>query len=290
MRDRNKNKTGYKKTKIGWIPKEWGIVHLHECSEIMFSNVDKKININEEPVMLCNYNDVYNNEIITNHIQFMKATATKLEIIKYSLQKGDVIITKDSETADDIGIPSNVNENLDHVLCGYHLALIRPDKKMLLGNYLSKLLRLHEYQYHFSKRANGITRFGLTTHVIQQLFIPLPPLSEQKEIVKILSAWDKAIDQIQKLINAKQRLKKGFIFKVLLGSLRFPEFIGHVSKNKAKDIHKKLSIGLIPIDWKTVKVFDLFYEVKKYSSDLQSYPLYSLTISRRLLCMRGLYS
>jgi len=73
---------------------------------------------------LCNYTDVYYNNRITKSLTFMKATAKKSEIEKYTLKQGDVIITKDSETPGDIAIPSYVAEPLNGVVCGYHLAIL----------------------------------------------------------------------------------------------------------------------------------------------------------------------
>ena len=43
-------------------------------------------------------------------MDFMVATASESEIESFSLKKGDVIITKDSEDPKDIGIPSLVLE------------------------------------------------------------------------------------------------------------------------------------------------------------------------------------
>lgn len=181
MNKQNENKKGYKKTKAGWIPDEWELVHLGQCAEVLFSNVDKKSNDNELPVKLCNYTDVYYNELIMNNLVFMRATATKLEIGKFSVNKGDVIITKDSETADDIAVPAFVVEKLDNVLCGYHLALIRPNSSVLLGEYLSKFFQLHTVRHYFSTLANGVTRFGLTTQTTLRAQVPLPPLSPNKK-------------------------------------------------------------------------------------------------------------
>ena len=58
----------------------------------------------------------------------MKATAKQSEIDKYTLYVGDVIITKDSETPGDIAIPALVSEDLNGVVCGYHLAIVRTKK------------------------------------------------------------------------------------------------------------------------------------------------------------------
>ena len=107
----------------------WPTRKLRDIADIRVSNVDKKSHAAETPVRLCNYMDVYTNEYITNGIDFMRASARTVEIQRFSLQRGDVIITKDSETPDDIGVPAVVLDEIENLVCGYHLCLIRPKKR-----------------------------------------------------------------------------------------------------------------------------------------------------------------
>ena len=81
---------------IGAIPEGWEVRKLKQVTSIRISNVDKKCKPDEEEVLLCNYNEVYNNEFITSNLNFMKATASIEQINKFSIKKEDVIITKDS--------------------------------------------------------------------------------------------------------------------------------------------------------------------------------------------------
>ncbi|MFQ5685397.1 MAG: hypothetical protein ACE5GV_01925 [Candidatus Scalindua sp.] len=118
----------YKQSGIEWlgeIPEHWEVKRLKYVSQILFSNVDKKTHNNDKEVLLCNYVDVYKNDIIDESIDFMKATANENEIEKFRIEKGDVLVTKDSESPDDIAVPAFVNSNFENVLCGYHLAIIK---------------------------------------------------------------------------------------------------------------------------------------------------------------------
>jgi len=206
--------------------KEWEEVRLEKVSELFFSNVDKKIDPQEIPVRLCNYMDVYSNLYITNDIPFMRGSVKKREIEKYSLYKDDVIITKDSETPDDIANAAVVSEDLDNTVCGYHLAVIRPNKNKIDGIFLMHYLHYPTVNNQFAKLANGVTRFGLTTNSIKQAKIFLPPLAEQHRIAEILSTWDEAISLTERLIVAKQTRKKGLMQQLLMGKTRFGEFEG----------------------------------------------------------------
>lgn len=197
---------------------------LNEICEIITSPVDKKSYKEETPVLLCNYTDVYYNEFITKDINFMKATASDNEIKRYSLYKGDVVITKDSETPNDIGISTYIAEDIENLVCGYHLAILRPNTKYVNGLYLAYYLKLQQVLHIFGRFANGITRYSLINATYKAVPVLLPPLEEQKKIAEILSLWDKAIEQTKDLIVYKEKQKKGLMQALLTGKKRLNGF------------------------------------------------------------------
>jgi type I restriction enzyme, S subunit len=125
---------------IGAIPPGWTVIRLKKVTTIKSSNVDKKDYPAQIPVRLCNYVDVYYNDVIDSSIKFMKSTASELEYKKFHLSVGDVVLTKDSETPDDIAIPAYVAENIDDLVCGYHLAVMQANHK-LDGKFLFRAIQ-----------------------------------------------------------------------------------------------------------------------------------------------------
>ena len=210
----------FKDSELGRIPKSWKITELSKVSKILSSNVDKKTIKNETPVLLCNYMDVYNNLKITREINFMKASAKKNEMNKFLIEKDDVIITKDSETPDDIAISSYVTEDFDNVLCGYHLSIIRSNKSVLDGKFLSLFFKLDYTRNRFSVLANGTTRFGLNLKEIENSKILLPSLEEQKNIANIIFSLDDTISTITKKFNKYIFLKTSLMQDLLVGKVR----------------------------------------------------------------------
>lgn len=73
---------------------------LGDIATVEISGVDKKTKDGEQEIRLCNFVDVYYNWAITTtqHDGFMFATARPNEISKFQLKKGQVALTKDSET------------------------------------------------------------------------------------------------------------------------------------------------------------------------------------------------
>ncbi|MDF9833012.1 type I restriction enzyme S subunit [Ereboglobus sp. PH5-5] len=181
----------------------WSEERLQDIAELRTSNVDKKSAEGEQPVRLCNYVDVYKNDKVTMAFDFMEATATKAQIERFNLQVGDVVITKDSESPDDIGIPALIAETAPDLVCGYHLTILRPFKDKAVGSYLFYALKSRLSAYQFYLVANGVTRFGLTYHGTKNIRVALPLTDEQRKIAAFL---DWKTGQIDALIAKKQAL------------------------------------------------------------------------------------
>ncbi|MFZ0791654.1 MAG: restriction endonuclease subunit S, partial [Chromatiaceae bacterium] len=143
------------------LPEGWREAPLGTVADVRFSSVDKRAYPSEEPVRLCNYLDVYKNDYITGDLGFMRASATQAEIDRFGLQVGDVIVTKDSETPYDIGIPAVVDYAALDFVCGYHLGLIRPDRAEIDPTFLANQLGHARIAGYFAGQANGLTRYGL---------------------------------------------------------------------------------------------------------------------------------
>ena len=234
----------------------WPIKKLRDLADIHISNVDKKVHASEALVKLCNYMDVYSNEYITSKIQFMDASASIAQIERFSLNYGDVIITKDSETPDDIGIPTVVVEKIDDLVCGYHLALIRPNPEQLDSIYLAKQLSTSQVTRYFAIQASGSTRYGLPISAIEDVEIPTPPKPEQTKIAEILSTVDRAIEQTEALIAKQQRIKTGLMQDLLTRGI---DEHGNLRSEQTHQF-KDSPLGRIPIEWDW-KVLGLIIEI-----------------------------
>lgn len=231
----------------------WREVPLREVVLVRPSNVDKKVQVGEVPVSLCNYMDVYSNHIITRALDFMKATASPREIERFRIIPGDVLITKDSETPSDIAVPAVVHERFDgRVLCGYHLALLRPRDGLLVGRFLASALRTPRVNSHFRRNANGSTRYGLTVRAIEEAPVPLPPLPEQRLIAEILDTVDETIRKTEEIIAKLNQIQQGLLNDLLTrgidenGELRDPECHPEQFKDSP--------LGRIPREWVVVEL------------------------------------
>ena len=206
------------------IPHDWQVCRLDSVADVFFSNVDKHTIEGETQVLLCNYVDVYKNEQITGDIDFMEASAEPREIKNFQIKRGDVLATKDSEEADDIAIPALVAHDLPGVLCGYHLALIRPRSRRITGEFLAWLHRSKQFRAQYEGNAIGVTRFGLSQHAFRSAVIPIPPPDEQRSIAQFLDnacgSIDTALDAKRRQLETLDALRKSVASQVLSQGLR----------------------------------------------------------------------
>lgn len=180
------------------LPEGWKRLPFTELAEVLFSGVDKKTSHDEIKVRLCNYVDVFHNNHILRGINFMEATASETEISNFELRRGDVVFTKDSETPDEIAEPAYVAEDLDGVICGYHLGIARP-KENVDGLFLYYAMKEPAVRRQFSRAANGVTRFGLTLGALKSVIIPTPTPLLQRRIAAILSTWDETSQRVARV-------------------------------------------------------------------------------------------
>lgn len=226
---------------------------LRDVAMVLTSNVDKIIDPDEHPVRLCNYVDVYKNNFIYDDLPFKIGSANSSEIKKFGVKIDDVIITKDSETADDIGVPALVKSTADDLVCGYHLSILRSDHRRIIGPFLYWHLLSKKTREDLGNAANGVTRFGLTLGGIKGIPINLPNLSTQHEIADFL---DRETARIDLLIEKKQRFIE--VLKSKLDSKIYRIITSGVHNQKIDESVDLIWQKGIPVSWQAKKVKHLF--------------------------------
>jgi type I restriction enzyme S subunit len=208
---------------IGEIPEHWELSKLGYLAKCFPSNIDKHSKLNEQQVRLCNYTDVYKNDYITDDMALMLATATEDQITKFTLKKGDIVITKDSESASDIAVPTYIKDDLINVVCGYHLAMIRTYQKSY-SKYLFRALQTKLFNTQFEICSNGITRVGLGSSDLKNGYFLVPPEQDQIEIAEFieigLTKIATAISLKEQEIDKLKEYKMSLIDGVVTGKVR----------------------------------------------------------------------
>ena len=71
--------------------------------------------------------------------------------------------------------------------------------------------------------------------------LPLPPLPEQREIARVLGAWDRTLADLDALINAKRQRARGLAQRLLTGRVRLPGFEDRIPMRPLGDFFRHVS-------------------------------------------------
>ena len=94
---------------------------------------------------------------------------------------------------------------------------------------------------------------NLDWKMYKKTILPNPELQEQKAIAGVISKVDQCIEDVQKTMDATQKLKKSLMQNLLTGRMK-PD--GTIRKDDEFYEHPKM--GKVPIGWETRKLKDLF--------------------------------
>jgi type I restriction enzyme S subunit len=108
---------------------------------------------------------------------------------------------------------------LGKVWVNNHAHVLKPKKSVNI-EYLVSYLESLSYE----KFNSGSAQPKLNRKICEKIPVLLPSISEQHKIAEILASWDEAIAKTEKLITAKQKLRKTIANEILKGRLKFHQF------------------------------------------------------------------
>lgn len=125
-----------------------------------------------------------------------------------NLQYGDVIFTTSSETPDEVGISSILLDRPKEKLYlnSFCFALRLRSFDDLLPEYAKYLFRAQPFRKRMFRLAQGASRYNLSKSHFADEEVLLPPLDEQKRIVRILETWDTEIGELTKQLEKTTKL------------------------------------------------------------------------------------
>jgi type I restriction enzyme S subunit len=259
MADLNKNKLGYKKTKVGWIPEEWAFINFGKMvnSSAFGPRFSSDLYDEEGNVGTLRTTDMDE----SGNINYSGMPIAKVEIDKFQshlLEENDLVISRSGT----IGVTGLFKGFEKPVLPGAFLIRFRLKKQNTVPIYFKYFFNSTLGRRMLNRISGGGVQKNLKGSSALALKLPLPPLPEQRAIAAILSTWDAAIDKLGQLIAKKQALKKGLMQQLLSGRVRFPEFVPPGGTR-----YKETKVGVVPEDWEVVRMEEigLFFKGKGIS-------------------------
>ena len=189
------------------------------------------------------FSNVFNNWFLPETFDSL-VQVTEKEMDSFSIKRGDVFITRTSETMDELGMSSVALHDYPDATYNGFTKRLRPTTDLVDPLYIGYYLRSPKFRSKFMAFSSMTTRASLANSDLLNMDIELPNKAIQHSIATTLSRYDALIAnyqrQIKLLEEAAQRLYKEWFV-----DLRFP---GHESV--------KVTDG-VPEGWEKKRLVDI---------------------------------
>ena len=187
------------------------------------------------------FSTVFNNYFLPEALNDL-VQSTEKEQNDYSILRGDVFVTRTSETSDELGMSCVALKDYPGATYNGFTKRMRPkNPTRVIPEFIGYYLRMPSFRAGFQAFSTMTTRASLKNEDLLRMTIVLPPITEQTRIADILISYDRLIDnnrkQIKLLEEAAQRLYKEWFV-----DLRFP---GHETTPIVNGIPKGWHEGTI---------------------------------------------
>jgi len=218
---------GYKKTKLGIVPREWKAKPLSHYLRL----VERPIHMED--------NSEY--ELITVRRAFGGVDSRgrflgKSVLVKtqFAVKEKDFVISKRQIAHGACGV---IPEELDNAIVSneYNVFEARENLDVPFFQYFVQLPKLKRLFYLMSNGVH-IEKLLFKTNDWLKQKVCMPSYLEQKKIAEILNMWDKGIKLKQKIIDEKIAQKKWLMQQLLMGKQRLPGFRGKWQKVRLGEI------------------------------------------------------
>lgn len=221
---------GYKRTKIGIVPKEWCEERLkHYFKRLTRKNSKKNQNV---LTISAQYG------LISQEDFFNKSVASEDKSNYFLLKKGDFAYNKSYSN----GYPYGAIKRLDY----YEKGIVSPLYICLeslqenTSDYFAQYFEagLLNKEIH-AVAQEGARNHGLLNIAVEDFFntrVVVPKVPEQEKIAEILAGQDRVIALKEELLAEKQKQKKYLMQQFLTGKKRLPGFSGEWRIVKLKEV------------------------------------------------------
>jgi type I restriction enzyme, S subunit len=233
----------FKETEIGKIPVDWNIKKIENVYEIK-SGLSKPREEFGFGYPFLSFTEIFHNFSLPEQLQSL-VNSTDNERKTCSIERGDVFLTRTSETWDQLGMSSVALKDYKNATFNGFAKRLRPlDKKEILPEFAIYLFRSNLIQNQFLKYNSLTTRASLNATAINEVSIVIPPIQEQKEISDILLKIDHRIKNLKNQNKILEKISKS-IFKSW-----FVDFDGVTEFEDSE-------LGKIPKGWKLLPLGNL---------------------------------
>ncbi len=208
---------------IGDIPAHWEIKRLRYIGTTQ-NGISAGAEYFGTGYPFVSYGDVYNNMELPYNVKGL-AKSSVHDRKQYSVNRGDVLFTRTSETVEEIGFASTCMETIENSTFAGFLIRFRPyNNRSLIPGYSKFYFSAQLHRAYFVGEMNLVIRASLSQELLKKLPVILPPKREQRNIVNFLEAisteFKKAILLQEQQIDKLKEYKTILISNAVTGKIK----------------------------------------------------------------------
>lgn len=246
----------YRHDKFGDVPLGWDVVRLGDYFNFFpTASYSRSLLTDMGECQYIHYGDLH-----TKFERFIDASKDELPFItidmakRYtSIQEGDLIISDASEDYEGVGKAVEViNVGDKTIISGLHTLHLRSKNNEFINGFKGYVLNESRVRNSILKSATGIKVYSVSKTELKKIYLPKPPVEEQKAIATILSKVDEAIKATENSIKAAEKLKKSLMQNLLTGKLK-----PYGTWRKEDEFYMDEKFGNVPVGWEVKRVEQL---------------------------------
>lgn len=194
------------------------------CSSLKYGTSKKSSDDGE--VVVLRMGNLQNGEIDWSNLAY---TSDEEDIKKYLLKSGDVLFNR-TNSPELVGKTSIYRGEMPAIYAGY-LIKLDYEKNIVVGDYLNYYLNSSKAkEYYMQVKTDGVSQSNINAKKIGEFEIPLPTLSEQHEIVRLIN------DLLARERKAQQAAEQALAsIDLMKKSILACAFRGELGTNKASE-------------------------------------------------------
>ena len=197
------------------------------------------------------YTDVYNHRTLRKKDITALVECTEDEKERLKVSRGDVLFTRTSETAEDIGWSSVMLDDMDNCVFNGFTIKATPKTKELLPEYCAYCFSTADFRKYVTKHCAFTTRASLTGNTIAQYRMTIPPLDIQSRIVNVLDNFEKICSDLNiglpAEIEARQKQYEYYRDKLLTFAETGNTILSRAEQSRAEQSRAEQSRALIKL-------------------------------------------
>ena len=166
------------------------------------------------------FSNVFNNWFLPDKLDALVESTDK-DRESFSVHKGDVFITRTSETMDELGMSSVALKDYPNATFNGFTKRLRPKSDNILPEYIGYYLRSKKFRNKFLAFSSMTTRASLANGDLLNMEVEVPEKNVQRNIANILLRYDSLIENYQKQIKLLEESAQR-LYKEWFVDFRFP--------------------------------------------------------------------